>query len=61
MPRTVTLVVDRHMVGKVTPGTRVNVLGIYSTFKVRGCGVCAWGAWGQRGHGQGGGWWHCGV
>lgn len=35
LPRTVSLVVDRHLVNTVTPGTRVNVVGIYSTFKVR--------------------------
>ncbi|KAF5842327.1 MCM2/3/5 family-domain-containing protein [Dunaliella salina] len=33
LPRTVTLVIDRHLVNTVTPGTRVNVVGIYSTFK----------------------------
>ncbi len=38
MPRTVALVVDRHLVGRVTPGTRVNVVGIYSTYKVGGPG-----------------------
>jgi len=33
LPRTVLLVADRHLVNRVTPGTRVNVVGIYSTFK----------------------------
>lgn len=36
MPRTVTIVVDRTLVGTVTPGTRITVLGIYSTFKAGG-------------------------
>ncbi|KAJ9517956.1 hypothetical protein QJQ45_004274 [Haematococcus lacustris] len=35
MPRTVSLVVDRHLVGRITPGTRINVVGIYSTFKAK--------------------------
>jgi len=35
LPRTISLVVDRHLVNTVTPGTRVDVVGIYSTFKVR--------------------------
>lgn len=37
LPRTVMLVVDRHNCNLVTPGTRVTVTGIYSTFKVRCC------------------------
>jgi DNA replication licensing factor MCM5 len=35
LPRTVMLVADRFCVNKVTPGTRVTVTGIYSTFRVR--------------------------
>ncbi|GFH31188.1 DNA helicase, partial [Haematococcus lacustris] len=35
MPRTVSLVVDRHLVGRITPGTRINVVGIYSAFKAK--------------------------
>lgn len=30
LPRAVTLVADRHLVGRVAPGTRVTVTGIYS-------------------------------
>ena len=38
LPRTVSVLVDRHLVNKTTPGTRVNVVGIYSTFRVSpGC------------------------
>lgn len=33
MPRTVLLVADRHLTNKFSPGTRVKVMGIYSTFK----------------------------
>jgi hypothetical protein len=39
MPRTVQIVVERTMVGRITPGTRITVLGIYSVFKVKGCWV----------------------
>ena len=50
MPRTVQLVVDRTLVNKVTPGTRVGVLGIYSTFKVGsrggGGGIVWYSVWG---------------
>lgn len=35
LPRAVTLVADRHLVGRVAPGTRVTVTGIYSI-----CQVC---------------------
>lgn len=34
LPRTVMLVTDRHCCNKVTPGTRVTVLGIYATYRV---------------------------
>lgn len=40
MPRHVSVVVDRHLVGKVTPGTRVTILGIYSAYKVSREVVC---------------------
>lgn len=33
LPRTLMLVADRHLVGRVIPGTRVTVVGIYSTAK----------------------------
>eukprot|EP00798_Chlamydomonas_sp_ICE-L_P022234 gene22234-29301_t len=33
MPRTVQVLIDRQLVNKVTPGTRLNVIGIYSTFR----------------------------
>ncbi|KAG2489331.1 hypothetical protein HYH03_012163 [Edaphochlamys debaryana] len=33
LPRTVMLVADRHCCNLVTPGTRVTITGIYSTFK----------------------------
>ncbi len=35
LPRAMTLVADRHLVGRVAPGTRVTVTGIYSI-----CQVC---------------------
>ena len=35
MPRNMLLVVDRHMVGKITPGARVTAIGIYSIFQAR--------------------------
>lgn len=34
LPRAVTLVADRHLVGRVAPGTRVTVTGIYSICQV---------------------------
>lgn len=37
LPRTVMLVADRHCCNTVTPGTRVTVCGIYSTYKVGCC------------------------
>ena len=30
-----TLIVDRHLVGKISPGTRVTAIGIYSIYQVR--------------------------
>ena len=35
LPRAVTLVADRHLVGRVAPGTRVTITGIYSIYQVR--------------------------
>ena len=29
-----TLIVDRHLVGKISPGTRVTAIGIYSIYQV---------------------------
>lgn len=34
LPRAMTLVADRHLVGRVSPGTRVTVTGIYSICQV---------------------------
>lgn len=34
LPRTLLLVADRRLCNQVTPGTRVTIIGIYSTFKV---------------------------
>ena len=39
LPRTLLLVADRLLANTVTPGTRVTVVGIYSTFKARGGGL----------------------
>ena len=44
LPRTLLLVADRLLASTVTPGTRVTVVGIYSTFKARG----SWGWVGGR-------------
>lgn len=30
LPRNMTLLVDRHLVGKIVPGTRITAVGIYS-------------------------------
>ena len=38
LPRTLLMVVDRHLVGRVTPGSRLVVTGIYCTHRwVRAC------------------------
>lgn len=34
LPQNVTLIVDRHLVGKISPGTRVTIIGIYSIYQV---------------------------
>lgn len=34
LPQSMTLIVDRHLVGKISPGTRVTVIGIYSIYQV---------------------------
>lgn len=34
LPQSMTLIVDRHLVGKISPGTRVTALGIYSIYQV---------------------------
>ena len=34
LPQNMTLIVDRHLVGKISPGTRVTVVGIYSIYQV---------------------------
>lgn len=39
LPRQVLLITDRNNCNRFTPGTRVCVVGIYSTFRVRGRGV----------------------
>lgn len=33
LPRAVTLIADRHLVGRVAPGTRVTITGIYSIYQ----------------------------
>ena len=43
LPRSVSLLVDRHLVGKVAPGTRVVALGIHTTHLVSfDLGIHAW-------------------
>ena len=34
LPQNMTLIVDRHLVGKISPGTRLTVIGIYSIYQV---------------------------
>lgn len=34
LPRAVTLIADRQLVGQVAPGTRVTITGIYSIYQV---------------------------
>ena len=34
LPQNINLVVDRHLVGKISPGTRVTVVGIYCIHQV---------------------------
>lgn len=38
LPRNLLLAVDRNMVQKIVPGTRVTVVGIYSIFQAAGAG-----------------------
>ena len=38
LPRTLLMVVDRHLVGRVTPGSRLVVTGIYCTHRWGGAG-----------------------
>lgn len=33
LPRSMQLIVDRHLVGKTAPGTRVTAYGIYSIYQ----------------------------
>ena len=40
LPRSVQLVADRHLVGRVAPGTRVTVYGIYSIYQVLFARAC---------------------
>ncbi len=35
LPQSMTLIVDRHLVGKISPGTRVTAIGIYSIYQVQ--------------------------
>ena len=37
LPQNMTLIVDRHLVGKISPGTRVSAIGIYSIYQVHLC------------------------
>lgn len=34
LPQNMTLIVDRHLVGKISPGTRITAIGIYSIYQV---------------------------
>ena len=34
LPQSMTLIVDRHLVGKISPGTRITAVGIYSIYQV---------------------------
>ena len=34
LPRSISLLVDRHLVGKAAPGTRVKAIGIHTTLAV---------------------------
>ena len=36
LPRSMQLIVDRHLVGQVAPGTRVTIYGIYSIYQASG-------------------------
>ncbi len=38
LPRNLLLALDRNMVQKIVPGTRVTVVGIYSIFQAGGSG-----------------------
>jgi DNA replicative helicase MCM subunit Mcm2 (Cdc46/Mcm family) len=40
LPRTLLMVVDRHLVGRVTPGSRLVVTGIYCTHRCGAACVC---------------------
>lgn len=44
LPRTLLMVADRHLVGRVTPGTRVRVTGIYCTHRSQVRGPGSWQA-----------------
>ena len=35
LPRSISLLVDRHLVGRAAPGTRVKAIGIHTTLAVR--------------------------
>ena len=35
LPQSMTLIVDRHLVGKISPGTRVTAVGMYSIYQVQ--------------------------
>jgi hypothetical protein len=49
LPRTLLMVVDRHLVGRVTPGSRLVVTGIYCTHRWGGGWIAltgmGWSAW----------------
>lgn len=34
LPRSLQMIVDRHLVGETAPGTRVTAIGIYSIYQV---------------------------
>ena len=37
LPRNMTLLVDRHLVGKIVPGMRITAVGIFSIMQASGC------------------------
>lgn len=42
LPRSMQLVVDRHLVGKIAPGTRVTAYGIFSIYQASSCTFPPW-------------------
>jgi DNA replicative helicase MCM subunit Mcm2 (Cdc46/Mcm family) len=40
MPRSLSVSVEKYLVSKVKPGSRVTIVGIYTTYQVCVCPVC---------------------